>query len=617
MISQKKAKEGLRIRKAKREQSRRSVFHFLKYTFRHYKYENWHHKVVADFYKSLIERKITRGIVMLPPRHSKTEGAERAMSWAYGKMHYKNGILVRKGCDEKIIHCSATMPRARKSSVNVKRTVKDNLFSEVFPNFLREGISRTRTIKGVKDIKEDQATYWELGSGTRGSFLAAGVGGSITGEGFTIGNIDDPTGSAQDAESPSIQETEEEWFTGTFLDRQDDEDSAIILTMQRWGIKDMIGRRLLNEGMASFNTHVPQKGVPEWNGMPDGEWHVLCLPRLMDEEAMEWKHPDDPREIGEVLWPQRYSLKMALKFKKNLPNHIWEAKHQQRAKLRGGNVINRAWFKDPVLDFPRGGKLIRFWDLASTPKEERKKNNPDFTAGALLTYIGGMVYVIDLVATQIATKGKWDLIKQTAVLDDQMYGSVMQAWEQEGGSSGPDTTVTLNELLDAHLRVPFPVRKNKNFYIDLFGNKAETGNVRVVKGPWLHRKRDNSTFFDSAEAFPSSLVHDDDIDAAAKACFLLTGGIIINEETGEIENQEEYKPPKRDPETEKQTDFQLYEKQILTKKRIDEKSIKDFDSVLIVLDQIANKYVDKGDDKMAETVYDEIDRVELLSKETK
>jgi len=557
MISQEQAKAELRKRHAKREQARRGVFHFLKYTFRHYKWENWHHKVVADFYKSLIERKITRGIVELPPRHSKTEGCERAMSWAYGKMHRdENGIIIRKGCDEKIIHCSATMPRARKTSVNVKRIVKDNLFSDVFPNFLREGVSRTRTLKGAKDIKEDQNTFWELGSGTRGSFLAAGVNGSITGEGFTIGNIDDPTGGAKDAGSPIIQEAEEEWFTGTFMDRQDDEDSVIMLTMQRWGVKDMIGRRLLNEGMASYNTHIPQEGIPEWNGMPDGEWHVLCLPRVMDEEAMEWKHPDDPRELGEVLWPQRYSKKMADKFKKNLPNHIWESKHQQRPKVRGGNIINRAWFKEPILDFPRGGRLVRFWDLASTEKEESKRNNPDFTCGALLTYINGMVYVIDLVSTQSVTKEKWDLIKQTAVLDDQMYGSVMQIWEEEGGASGKDTTVTLNELLDTHLRAPFRVRTKKGFYVELFANKAETGNVRVIKGAWLHKKRDNNTFFDSAEAFPSKLVHDDDIDAASKCCFLLTGGVILNDETGEIENQEEHKSIPHNPELEKQTLFQ-------------------------------------------------------------
>ena len=617
MITAEKAKTELRSRKAKRELARRSIFHFLKYTFRHYKWENWHHKVVADFYKSLIERKITRGIVMLPPRHSKTEGCERAMSWAYGKMHYDvNGTITRKGHDEKIIHCSATMPRARKTSVNVKRVVKDNLFSEAFPNFLREGVSRTRTLKGAKDIKEDQNTFWELGSGTRGSFLAAGVRGSITGEGFTIGSIDDPTGSAQDADSPTVQEMEEEWFTGTFLDRQDDEDSVIMLTMQRWGVKDMVGRRLLNEGMASFNTHVPQEGVPEWNGMPDGEWHVLCLPRLMDAEAMEWKHPDDPRKIGEVLWPQRYSLKMALKFKKTLPKHIWEAKHQQRAKRRGGNMINRAWFKEPVLDFPRGGKLIRFWDLASTPKEERKKNNPDFTAGALLTYINGMVYIIDVVATQIATKAKYDLIKQTAVLDDEMYGSVMQVWEEEGGASGKDTTVTLNELLDAHLRGPLRVRKNKNFYVELFANKAETGNVRVVKGPWLHRKNDGSTFFDSAEAFPSSLVHDDDIDATSKACFLLTSGSVKNE-NGVAEDEEEHQPESQNPEAEEQNLFQTYENQILKNNKIDESTITDFQETLYNLDQIALKYVNLGDDKRADLVYDEYDRIEKLSKETK
>jgi phage terminase large subunit-like protein len=614
LITAELARKELLHRRAKRELARRSVFHFLKYTFRKYRWENWHHKVVADFYRSLIERKITRGIVMLPPRHSKTEGCERAMAWAYGKTHYDDdGNIIRIGSDEKIIHCSATMTRARKTSINVKRIVKDNLFTDVFPNFMKEGISRTRKLKGRKDIKEDQSAYWELGEGARGSFLAAGLHASIMGEGFTIGNIDDPTGTAQDADSPTIQEMEEEWFTGTFLDRQDDEDSAIMLTMQRWGIYDMIGRRLYKEGMASYNTHKPQEGVPEWNGMEDGEWHVLCLPRLMDEEAYEWKHPDDPREIGEVLWPQRYPLKMALNFKKNVPVHIWEAKHQQRPKVRGGNLINREWFGVPLKDFPRGGKIVRFWDLASTPKEERKKNNPDYTAGALLTYVGGIVYVIDLVATQIATKQKYDLIKQTAVMDDLMYGSVMQIWEEEGGSSGKDVTVTLNELLDAHLRSPHRVRKNKNFYVELFANKAETGNVRVIEGPWLHRKRDGNTFYDSAEAFPSGVVHDDDIDATSKGCFILTSGILKNI-IGSTTEEEEHKSEKPDEEVLEKDLSKILEHQLKTLHKIDESQISDYEEAIYILEQLSNKYIELNDSDMAEKILDEIDRIEILWK---
>ena len=157
------------------------------------------------------------------------------------------------------------------------------------------------------------------------------------------------------------------------------------------------------------------------------------------------------------------------------------------------------------------------------------------------------------------------------------------------------------------------VRKSKNFYIDLFANKAETGNVRVVEGPWLYIKHDGNTYYDSVEAYPSSIVHDDDIDATAKCCFLLTGGV-IQQTGGTVSIQEEYKLPKVDQEVEKEITFEIYEKQLLTHKKIDEKTITDFKQTLYILEQLSLKYIEKGDDKMAEIILDEIDRIEEIQK---
>lgn len=588
MISVKQAKKERIIRKAKREKSRRHIIDFIKYTFRQYKQENWHHHLVSSYYEKAIKGEIRRLMVWLPPRAMKTEGLERAVAWGYG--HNPN---------LKVIGCAYGATRASDTSKKIKQNIKDTLFADVFNEFKGGGI-----FKDTID-KQDQ---WEIGGGNRGGYLSAGVNGPITGFGGELLLVDDPVKSRQDAESPTYQITTKEWYFGTLLNRQNDKDSSIIIINTRWNTKDLCGSILEMEGIKTYNGHKPVEGTPEWNGRPDGKWDILCLPAEMDEEAYEWKHKDDPRELGEALWPERFPTEFLQQFK--LIKYDWYSLYQGRPQVKGGNMINRAWFKEPVLDFPRGGKLIRFWDLASTAKEASKHNNPDFTAGALLTYVNGMVYIIDIVATQIATKAKYDLMKQTAVLDDQMYGSVMQIWEEEGGASGKDVTVTLNELLDAHLRAPMRVRKSKNFYIELLANKAETGNVRVVKGPWLHKKRDNATFFDSAEAFPSKLVHDDDIDATSKGCFLLTGGIIDDADGNH--DQKEYEAETITTETEKQTDFQLYEKQILTNKRIDDKTIDNIDETMVILEQISDKYIELNNSDLADLILDEKDRIENL-----
>lgn len=589
MISAQQAKKEKLIRRAKREKASRNIFDFVKYTFRHYKHENWHHKLVSEYYQRAVQKDIKRLMVFLGPRNMKTEGLERAIAWAFGH-----------NPDLKVISCAYGVSRAAKSSKNIKQNIKDRKFSDIFPRY-----------KGGEyfDGATDTQAYWEIGGGHRGSYLAAGVGSGVTGEGGNLLIVDDPVKSRAEAESPTYQEATRDWYFGTFLNRQDEKDSVIIIINTRWNQKDLSGCILEAEGIKEYNGHKPSRGCPDWNGQDDGLWTVLCLPAEMDEEAYEWKHSEDPREIGEALWPDRFPLSFLEQFK--AIKYDWTSLYQGRPKTKGGNIINRAWFKTPLKDFPRGGKLIRFWDLASTPKEEKKKNNPDFTAGALLTFVNGVIYVIEVVATRLSPKQRYDLMKQTAVADDTMYGSVMQVWEEEGGATGKDVSVILNDLLIAHLRSPLRVRKSKNFYIDLFANKAETGNVRVINGPWLYKKHDGSTFYDSCEAYPSQLVHDDDIDATSKACFMLTGGV-IDPDGSQQQDQEEHHHEPHNPETEKQTDFQILEKQLLTKRKVDESKIKDIDIALSTLEEISRKYVDAGDSEMACLIYDEMERLEKI-----
>ena len=489
------AKKEAKKEMAIREMASRNSFDFTKYTFRTYKNENWHHRTSLDFVDRLVNREFIRGMMFLPPRHMKTEGIQRALSRALGV-----------NSDEKLMLCAYGADKAERISAQIKSNVLDNRFKNVFPNF--HGITGSNQIK-----------YWEIGGEHRGGTLAAGVGGAITGEGFNLGYIDDPVKSREEAESATYQDKTFGWYEGTFLNRQDEQNSVILNTNTRWNRKDLSGKILERDGIATYNTHVPAEGCPEWNGDPEGVWHILCLPAIMDEEAYAWKHPDDPREIGEALWPQRFPVEFLRQFQKN--RYEWQSTYQQRPKPRGGNIIDRKWFK--LTDkMPIGAELVRFWDLGGTPKLESKKNDPDFTAGGLVGEFRGNLFIGDIRALRDTPKKVMDMIKQTAMLDDDQYGKVRQYWEEEGGAGGKHVTDTYNDLLSAHWREPYRVGKNKEFYIDLFANKAESGQVYLITGKWLHDKCDGNTFLDEAEEFPKGR-HDDRIDAIAKASYILTG----------------------------------------------------------------------------------------------
>lgn len=484
-----------RLEKAKRAKAKRNIFDFTKYTFRTYKNENWHHKLISRFNQRGIERDILRVMTFAPARHMKTENMERAFSYALGKDHDLKMMLTAYGGD-----------KAHKISNRIKTNVNDDSFQRVFPDF-----------PGVKGL--NKINNWSLGGEHRGEILAAGVNGPITGEGFNIGYVDDPIKTRAEAESAVYQDKTYEWYAETFLTRQDEVDSAIFITGTRWNRKDLFGKILAKDGIATYNGRPPAEGCPEWNGDPNGIWHILCLCAEMDEEAWEWRHPDDPRQIGDALWPQRFPMSFLEQFKKNKYN--WASAYQQRPQPKGGNLINRAWFKI-VDEMPPGAKLIRFWDFASTPKLESKKNDPDFTAGGLVGYKDDKLYISNVVATRDTPFEVEKLVKQTAVLDDSQYGEVRQYWEEEGGASGKHMSAHYSTILAAHWREAYRVGKNKEFYIDLLANKAEAEEVFLVKGKWLHEVHDGNTFLDEAEEYPKGR-HDDRIDAVAKACYIHTG----------------------------------------------------------------------------------------------
>jgi len=494
-LNRKQLIKQARLERARREKARRDIFNFTKYTFRAYKRENWHHKTTSDFIQRGIEKELLRLMIFAPPRHMKTESMQRGFSYAIGQDHDLKLIMTAYGGD-----------KAHKISNQIKTNVNDEPFFKVFPKF--------PGIKGLNKINN-----WSLGDEHRGEVLAAGVNGPITGEGFNIGYIDDPVKTRAEAESPAYQEKTYEWYGETFLTRQDEMDSAIFITNTRWNRKDLCGKILAEDGIATYNGRIPEDGCPEWNGDPAGIWHILCLVAEMDEASWDWRHPDDPRQIGEALWPERFPMHFLEQFKKNKYN--WASNYQQRPQAKGGNLINRTWFG--VVDkMPPGAKIIRFWDFAGTPKSSTKKNDPDFTAGSLVGFKDEKLYIGDVVATRDTPFEVEKLVKQTALLDDSKYGQVRQYWEEEGGASGKHSSAHYNQLLSAHWREPYRVGKNKEFYIDLLANKAEAEEVFLVDGKWLHEVHDGNTFLDEAEEYPKGR-HDDRIDSAAKGCYIHTG----------------------------------------------------------------------------------------------
>lgn len=150
----------------------------------------------------------------------------------------------------------------------------------------------------------------------------------------------------------------------------------------------------------------------------------------------------------------------------------------QPFSAKAGKVFNREWF-EVVDSVPPGGTEMRFFDLAATAADVGK--NSFYTCGVKGKQVGGIIYILDMVAAQVSPADGDALIKRTAMQD----GSRCKVrWELEGGSAGKRDEEHLKKLLtgfDAHACKPLG---DKIMRAKPFASEALNGRVKLLRGAW-------------------------------------------------------------------------------------------------------------------------------------
>lgn len=193
-----------------------------------------------------------------------------------------------------------------------------------------------------------------------------------------------------------------------------------------------------------------------------------------------------------------------------------------RAQLRAGdwdvlpegNKFKRHWFKI-VEDYPKDGRMVRYWDLAAT--EPKNGSDPDYTAGAKVLEKDGQYWILDVRRDRLSPKGVEQFIYNTAMEDGRNVPIYM---EQEPGSSGVNTIdyyarkVLLGFAFHGH-----KTTGSKEIRANPVSAAAENGNIHLVQGPWIN------DFLDEIVTFPGEdSVHDDQVDAVSGAFDKLAEG---------------------------------------------------------------------------------------------
>lgn len=227
---------------------------------------------------------------------------------------------------------------------------------------------------------------WQL-AGTGGGMYTAGVGGSLTSKPSDLMIIDDPTRGHQEANSPTYQKRDFQWYTGTALSRlaTGEREASIVMVLTRWSDKDLAGQVMAHE---------------------PGEWEFIRIPAQADHDPAKGESDPLGRKPGEWLQDVRGTTAAQWERRKKASGpYTWSALYQGRPTPEEGGIFPRdlPWYEEPLwVEKPDGTRivpgigrddheLVQSWDLALKGSE-----TSDFVVGQTWLRVGANVYLLDM-----------------------------------------------------------------------------------------------------------------------------------------------------------------------------------------------------------------------------
>ena len=410
-----------------------------------------HHEKIAEVLEAFEAGDAGRVIVTVPPRHGKSElGSVRGPGWTLGR-----------NPERQIIAASYNQELASDFGRQVRNLVGTPEYQRVFPT----------------ELADDSAskTRWHTSKG--GSYVAAGVGTAITGRGFERGIIDDPHKDRLEASSVVMQTRVWDWYKSTFYTRRAP-GACILLMLTRWHEGDLAGR-LLAEA---------KKG--------GDQWELLEMPALAEPGDMMG------REVGEALWPERWTREELLSTKQAVGPLEWSALYQQRPTPETGSYFKKEWFST-YETLPRGCRFFLASDFAVSSEQ-----GADYTVHQVWAVSPtGDLFLVDMWRAQVEVDVGVD-----AALDLAAKYRVA-CWLNEKGvilkAIGPTIRSRMRE---------------RNVHVPLEGYARTTDKATTAQGIRGRMSAGRVLFPEGAEWMPELMsewlrfpqgVHDDTVDPAA------------------------------------------------------------------------------------------------------
>jgi predicted phage terminase large subunit-like protein len=269
----------------RRTEATENLIAFTEYTFDRYKTAP-HHRLIAQQLERVERDEIDRLMLLVPPRHGKSELASKRFPAFYlGRHPHRQFISV-----------SATAELAADFGRDVRNLIESPEYQVLFSTKLAEDSKA----KGK----------WHTADG--GIYYAIGIDGSVLGRGGDVVLIDDPYASMQDAMSELTRKNVWDWYSGTIYNRLQP-GGAIVVINHRMHEDDLSGRLLAQQAAGG------------------DQWTVIELPAI--------------NAMGEALWPEAYPLSALERIRTNTQARFWSALYQQRPAPEEGDLFKCEWLK--------------------------------------------------------------------------------------------------------------------------------------------------------------------------------------------------------------------------------------------------------------------------------
>jgi predicted phage terminase large subunit-like protein len=303
----------------RRDDARRDLIAFTEYTFPGYRPAP-PHRAIAEQLERVLAGDVDRLMLLVPPRHGKSELASRRFP-AFYLGHYP---------DRQFLSISATADLAADFGRDVRNLIATAEYGVLFETVL----AADSHAKGK----------WHTSAG--GLYYSVGIGGSVLGRGAHVMLIDDPFASMEDALSEATRKNVWDWYGGTAYNRLMP-GGAIILINHRMHEDDLAGRLLAQQAAGG------------------DRWEVVELPAIAAD--------------GAALWPDAYPIEALSRIRQNTQPRFWSALYQQHPTPEEGDYFKADWLR-PYVTAPDLSTLAVYGgsDFAVT------SNGGDYTVHAVV-----------------------------------------------------------------------------------------------------------------------------------------------------------------------------------------------------------------------------------------